>query len=109
MEELILNIEELAQRSNAIRKQYHQLEMQQDGHAWTTEQDALAFLTDASLVGRQVMAQAGSWPDGKDEQLLADKIGESVWWLSILASENGIDLNEAVEGFLSAKESQLNQ
>jgi len=104
-----LEIKEVSQRSNAIRAQYHQLEMQQDGHAWTTEQDALAFLTDAGLVGRQVMAHAGSWPDGKDEQLLADKIGESIWWLSILADESGIDLNQAIEGFLSAKESQLNQ
>jgi len=69
MEEFILEMKELAQRSNAIRAQYHQLEMKQDGHAWTTEQDALAFLTDAGLVGRQVMAHAGSWPDGKNEKM----------------------------------------
>ncbi|WP_225419661.1 nucleoside triphosphate pyrophosphohydrolase family protein [Lapidilactobacillus wuchangensis] len=47
-----MDMKEVADRSQAIRERYHQLELKQDGHAWTTEQDALAFLTDAGLVGR---------------------------------------------------------
>lgn len=102
-----MEIKEVAQRSAKIREQYHQLEMKQDGYPWTTEQDALAFLTDAALVGRQVMAHQGSWPDGHDQQLLADKIGESIWWLSVLADANEVDLDQAVTKFLNDKASQL--
>lgn len=102
-----MEIKEVEQRSTEIREQYHQLEIKQDGHPWTTEQDALAFLTDAALVGRQVMAQTGSWPDNANHQLLTEKIGESVWWLSVLATENGIDFNDAVTRFLQRKAVQF--
>lgn len=102
-----MEIKEVAQRSAEIREQYHQLEIKQDGHSWTAEQDALAFLTDAALVGRQVMAQTGSWPDNANHQLLTEKIGESVWWLSVLATENGIDFNDAVTRFLQHKAAQF--
>ncbi|MDV0430507.1 MazG-like protein [Lactiplantibacillus sp. DA1] len=102
-----MEIKEVEQRSTEIREQYHQLKIKQDGHPWTTEQDALAFLTDAALVGRQVMAQTGSWPDNANHQLLTEKIGESVWWLSVLATENGIDFNDAVTRFLQRKAVQF--
>ena len=72
-----MDIEELKQRSKKIRNQYHQLEQKQDGHPWTPEQDALAFLTDAGLVGRLTMDKAGSWP-GKSEFNLDYKIAESI-------------------------------
>ena len=57
-----------------IRKKYHALERQIHEQEWTTEEDALAFLTDAGLVGRQVMAKEGRWPSD-NEDILPAKIG----------------------------------
>ncbi|GEO70574.1 30S ribosomal protein S15 [Levilactobacillus acidifarinae] len=102
-----MDMKDVARRSQAIRERYHQLELKQDGHTWTTEQDALAFLTDAGLVGRQIIARTGSWPADGDGQLLRDKLGESIWWLTILAQENGIDIEQATAHFLETKEIQL--
>lgn len=74
-----LNFEELKQRSAAIRKRYHELEVAHHGSEWTVEEDALAFLTDAGLVGRHVMSQQGRWPKSNTEEELKHKIGESIW------------------------------
>jgi len=42
-------------RSLALREKYHSLEIEHHGSEWTVEEDALAFLTDAALVGRNIM------------------------------------------------------
>lgn len=103
-----MEINELTDRARKIRAAYHDLEIKQDGQPWTTEQDALAFLTDAGLVGRLVMAQQGSWPTEQTEFSLTYKIAESIWWLSNLADANDIDLTAALENFLQSREQHLN-
>ena len=60
------NFRAAVERSVKIRKIYHQLEKQHHETEWTVEEDALAFLTDAGLVGRLAMSQQGRWP-AKDE------------------------------------------
>lgn len=102
-----MEINELTNRSRKIRATYHQLELKQDGHAWTSEQDALAFLTDAGLVGRMVMANQGSWPTGNTDSPLDYKIAECIWWLSTLADSNKIDLESAIAKFLDSREKDL--
>ncbi len=102
-----LNFEELKQRSAAIRKRYHELEVAHHGSEWTVEEDALAFLTDAGLVGRHVMSQQGRWPKSNTEEELKHKIGESIWWLTVLAERMNIDIEKATEEFLIKTEKLL--
>lgn len=99
-----LNFEQLKERSLKIRQRYHELELNHHGSEWTVEEDALAFLTDAGLVGRHVMSQQGRWPKENTEQELKHKIGESIWWLIILAERMNINIEEATEEFLSKTE-----
>jgi len=103
----LLNFEELKQRSAAIRKRYHELEVAHHGSEWTVEEDALAFLTDAGLVGRHVMSQQGRWPKSNTEEELKHKIGESIWWLTVLAERMNIDIEKATEEFLIKTEKLL--
>jgi len=103
-----MEIKELADRSKRIREAYHELERKQDGRPWSPEQDALAFLTDAGLVGRLVMDKQGSWPTSDPEPLLDYKIAENIWWLSSIAEANGIDLETALNNFLKSREQHLN-
>ncbi|MDQ1166141.1 MazG-like protein [Flavobacterium sp. SORGH_AS_0622] len=102
-----LNFEELKQRSAAIRKRYHELEVAHHGSEWTVEEDALAFLTDAGLVGRHVMSQQGRWPKSNTEEELKHKIGESIWWLTILAERMNINIETVTEDFLAKTEKLL--
>ena len=102
-----INFEQLKERSLKIRKRYHELELTHHGSEWTIEEDALAFLTDAGLVGRHVMSQQGRWPKANTEQELKDKIGESIWWLTVLAERMNIDIEKATEEFLSETEKLL--
>jgi hypothetical protein len=94
-------------RSLALRERYHSLEVEHHGSEWTVEEDALAFLTDAALVGRNIMSQQNRWPKSSSESELEHKLGESVWWLIILAERSGIDIKLAVRNFLDKTESMM--
>jgi NTP pyrophosphatase (non-canonical NTP hydrolase) len=98
------NFEDIVNRSLEIRKKYHELELQHHGSEWTVEEDALAFLTDAGLVGRNIMSQQQRWPKANSESELEHKLGESIWWLIVLANRSDIDIKEALERFLSKTE-----
>lgn len=103
-----IKLSEAVLRSKKIRELYHQLELQHHGSEWTVEEDALAFLTDAGLVGRLTMSQQGRWPKGKETiPELEHKLGECMWWLIVLADRMEIDIQEAMEKFLGKTEKML--
>src|SRR5688500_14720492 len=105
-----LTVSEAVARSRKIRDLYHQLERKHHGSEWTVEEDALAFLTDAGLVGRLTMDRQGRWPAetaAADE--LEHKLGECMWWLFVLAERMGIDSEAALETFLATTEQQLKE
>lgn len=98
------NFDEIIRRSMQIRKKYHELETLHHGSEWTLEEDALAYLTDAGLVGRNIMSQQKRWPKADSETELEHKIGENIWWLIVLAERSGIDIRVAIDQFLSKTE-----
>ncbi len=98
---------DIIERSKKIRESYHQLERQHHGSEWTVEEDALAFLTDAGLVGRHTMSQQERWPANNTENELEHKLGECIGWLTILADRMNIDIKEATEKFLTKTETLL--
>jgi hypothetical protein len=103
-----LTIKEAAERSKKIREHYHILETKHHGSEWSVAEDALAFLSDAGLVGRLTMAQQGRWPVGESNEVgLEHKIGECMWWLMVLADRMGINSEEALNAFLSTTEKQF--
>ncbi len=101
------NFDNIILRSLELRKKYHELELQHHGSEWTIEEDALAFLTDAGLVGRNVMSQQQRWPKNNTQEELEHKLGESIWWLTVLADRMGLNIKEVTENFLSKTEKLL--
>lgn len=103
-----INFSDVVESSIKIRKLYHKLEKQYHGKEWTVEEDTLAFLTDAGLVGRLTMSHQERWPKGGDTTSeLEHKLAECIWWLVVLAERMNIDISEALEMFLSRTEKQL--
>lgn len=103
-----LNFKEAIERSLKIRELYHELELKHHGSEWTVEEDALAFLTDAGLVGRLTMSEQGRWPAGNNSKAeLAHKLGESIWWLIVLAERMDIDIQDVTAKFLTKTEQLL--
>ncbi len=102
-----MDIKQVIERSKKIRAVYHQLEKQHHGTEWTVEEDALAFLTDAGLVGRHTMSHQQRWPTKNTDTELEHKLGECIWWLTILADRMDIDIETAVEKFLTKTENLL--
>lgn len=101
------NFDDIIQRSLELRKKYHALEIQHHGSEWTVTEDALAFLTDAGIVGRNIMAQQQRWPKANSQSELEHKIGESIWWLIVLANRTDIDINQSINNFLTKTEKLL--
>jgi hypothetical protein len=104
-----LKLNDVISRAEQIRELYHQLELAHHGSEWTVEEDVLAFLTDAGLIGRLSMSQQGRWPKENTEEQLSHKLGECIWWLIIIANRTGIDINGALDGFLTKTEKLLNK
>lgn len=100
------NLRTLVERASKLRDRYHELERRQHGSEWTTEEDALAFLTDAGLVGRWTMSRSDRWPMKGTDQL-EHKLAECLWWLVVLARRQNIDLFAAFERFLDRTEARL--
>lgn len=101
-----MDLNEVSERSAAIRSAYHALEREYHSSEWSIEEDALAFLTDASLAGRLTMSHEGRWPSDSEDKLPA-KIGECVWWLAVLADRMGLDFSDCVTKFLEDTEQAL--
>jgi hypothetical protein len=103
-----LKISDVIVRSKNIRERYHELELTHHGNEWTVEEDALAFLTDAGLIGRLTMSQQGRWPKGGDSKPeLEHKLGECIWWLTVLADRMDLNINDALQLFLNKTETLL--
>ncbi|WP_118975712.1 nucleoside triphosphate pyrophosphohydrolase family protein [Taibaiella koreensis] len=98
------SFETIIARSLELREKYHSLEVTNHGSEWSVEEDALAFLTDAALVGRNVMSQQNRWPKNNSQKELEHKLGENVWWLIVIAERSGIDIKQAVDNFLDKTE-----
>lgn len=94
------NLDEIIRRRLELRKQYHKLEQTHHGPEWTVEEDALAYLTDAGLVARNIMSEQGRWPKAGSKAELEHKLGENIWWLIVMAERSGIDIKSALNNFL---------
>jgi len=98
------NFDEIMERSIKIRKLYHELELKQNGKVWTIEQDALGFLSDAGLVGRNTMSHEKTWSKANSDEELEHKLAESIWWIINLSDRMAIDIKVAMEKFLTKTE-----
>ena len=103
------DFDEIIRLSLNLRKQYHELERKHHGNEWTVEEDALAYLTDAGLVGRNVMSQQSRWPKANSQSELEHKLGENILWLIVLANRSGVDIKKALTDFLKKTEGLLNE
>ena len=98
------NFDDIIDRALSIRKKYHELERSHHGSEWTIEEDALAYLADAALVGRNIMSQQQRWPKANSQEELEHKLGENIWWLIVLANRSDIDIKKAINKFLKKTE-----
>ena len=108
-DDVTLSFEQMIERAMRIRARYHELEIKHHGSEWSVSEDALAFLTDAGLVGRLTMANQGRW-DKSDSDVnaeLAHKLCENIWWQIVLAKRLGIDIGGEMKAFLVNMERRL--
>lgn len=102
-----MDLQELVERSWAIRQAYHELEVKHHDSRWTVEEDLLALSNDIGNFQRLVMTQQGRYYD-ETLYILEQKLSENIWWLVELSQRLDVDILTEMENFLSDKEKQLN-
>ena len=102
-----MELQELVERSWAIRQAYHDLEVKHNDSKWTVEEDLLALSNDIGNFQRLVMTKQGRYYD-ETPYTLEQKLSENIWWLVELSQRLDIDILTEMENFLSDKEKQLN-
>ncbi|VRU40045.1 30S ribosomal protein S15 [Streptococcus pneumoniae] len=102
-----MELQELVERSWAIRQAYHELEGKHHDSKWTVEEDLLALSNDIGNFQRLVMTKQGRYYD-ETPYTLEQKLSENIWWLLELSQRLDIDILTEMENFLSDKEKQLN-
>ena len=102
-----MDLQELVERSWAIRQAYHELEVKHHDSKWTVEEDLLALSNDIGNFQRLVMTQQGRYYD-ETPYTLKPKLSENIWWLVELSQYWDVDILTEMENFLSDKGKQLN-
>lgn len=102
-----MELQELVERSWAIRQAYHELEVKHHDFKWTVEEDLLALSNDIGNFQWLVMTKQGRYYD-ETSYTLEQKLSENIWWLLELSQRLDIDILTEMENFLSDKEKQLN-
>lgn len=102
-----MDLQEVVERSWAIRQAYHELEVKHHDSKWTVEEDLLALSNDIGNFQRLVMTQQGRYYD-ETLYILEQKLSENIWWLVELSQRLDIDILTEMANFLSDKEKQLN-
>ncbi|CZD79894.1 30S ribosomal protein S15 [Streptococcus pneumoniae] len=102
-----MELQELVERSWAIRQAYHELAVKHHDSKWTVEEDLLALSNDIGNFQRLVMTKQGRYYD-ETPYTLEQKLSENIWWLLELSQRLDIDILTEMENFLSDKEKQLN-
>ncbi|MEY8461761.1 MazG-like protein [Streptococcus merionis] len=101
-----MTIQELLERSLAIRKTYRNLEIKHHGSEWTIEEDLLGLSNDIGNLNRLAMTKQGRYYD-ETPYSLEQKLAENIWWLVELSERLNIDLETELEAFLSEKEKRF--
>lgn len=91
-----VSLEGARQRAMEIRALYEILEQRLNGQVWTLHELMLGFTNDVGMIGRLILANDGTWDiDGDVTAQLKHKLGESLWWVIVLAERLDIDITEA--------------
>lgn len=101
-----MEISELILRSNEIRENYHNLEIQNHSEKWTIEEDLLALSNDIGNLNRLVMTKFGRYYD-ETPYNLEQKLAENIWWLIELSSRLNVNIESELISFLEQKEQLL--
>jgi NTP pyrophosphatase (non-canonical NTP hydrolase) len=102
-----MEFQEHIQHAMRVREQYAQLEEQQYGRAWTSEEIALGFVGDVGDLAKLVQAQNGvrNIPDAENK--IAHELADCLWSTIVLAKMFGIDLERAFVQTMSELEKQI--
>jgi len=102
------NLGTASERALEVRALYETLEKRFTGRTWSLQELMIGYSNDVAQVGRLLLATNGTWPaEGDVTAQLRQKLSESLWWTFVLASQLGIDIDQAFTETMDSIESGL--
>lgn len=96
-----MEFNEYRQQLEQLDCEFHEFEKRANGREWTLEQEALAYITEASAVGREIMAQDRILPEEVyDKNELGMKLAQNIAWIFAIAKHTDIDLVQELDQLL---------
>lgn len=94
-------------RARAVRSRYAEVEAEEYGRSWTTEEIMLGFLGDVGDLAKLVQGKAGVRPRDDLDEALAHELADCLWSVLTLADAYDVDLAGAFTGTMDELEESL--
>ena len=102
-----MELKELSQRANEIKKIYSRMEREKFGKEWTVAQVAQGFVGDVGDLMKLVMVKEGIREAENVDEKLAHELADCLYSVLILAERYGVDLEKAFLGTMGELEKRL--
>jgi NTP pyrophosphatase (non-canonical NTP hydrolase) len=90
-----MEFQELSVRAISIRELYEEIEKEQYGQPWTSEQIMLGFVGDVGDLAKLGLAENGHRTIADSNTKLEHELADCLWSLLVLAKLHNIDLEKA--------------
>lgn len=100
-------MQELQTRALKIRQQYQDLETQEYGRSWTTQEIMLGLVKDIGDLAKLVQAKSGVRNVEDVDAKLAHELVDCLWSVLVLANEYDIDLDTAFTNTMDELEERI--
>ena len=102
-----MHLHELQARAIQIQDLYFQLNEQERGRRWTTEETMLGFVGDVGDLAKLVMAQEGARADTGGRAALGHELADCLWSVLVIAHAYQIDLEHEFQTTMRALERSI--
>ena len=102
-----MEIKELTQRANEIKKMYSRMEMDKFGKVWTDAQVMQGFVVDVGELMELFMAKEGIREIENVDEKISHELADCLYCILVLAGRLGIDMEKEFIKTMDGLESRL--
>jgi NTP pyrophosphatase (non-canonical NTP hydrolase) len=103
-----MEFKQLCARALEIRKKYAEIEKQQYGREWSSEELMLGFMKDVGDLAKLVQAHEGVRRVDNLDEALGHELSDCLWSVIVLANKLGVDLEKAFTKTMDELEQRQN-
>jgi NTP pyrophosphatase (non-canonical NTP hydrolase) len=104
-----MDFQKISTRAISIRELYEEVEKEQFGQSWNSEQIALGFVGDVGDLAKLILAENGHRTISDSKMKLEHEMADCLWSLLVLSKLHNIDLEKAFLDTMNELERKLSK